>query len=252
MRDEGWDGLGTIRRAVAKQSRVGGPMALGKSVLILIAAVLPLAPLAMDDEAPPQAGLSTPGDWTWRLDGPAAMSPDGKPGEGKWWFVAMPPGWHITMGPGGVVYHPDYAAKGRFVVESEIFLFPDSSDEGVGVFVGGTSLGEREQPTYTALLLRKDGKASVSRQVRGAVETLGPWTAVAGVKPLVGKDAEKHGYRIEADTRQVTFVIDGTTVATLERTQVAPEGRFGFRIGQGVNIHVVRLDITERLAPPRG
>lgn len=49
----------------------------------------------------------------------------------------------------------------------------------------------------------------------------------------------------------MTFSIDGNAIATLERAQVAPEGRFGFRIGRGVNIHVVRLDLTQRLAPPR-
>lgn len=226
-------------------------MAFGKSAVILMAALLPLAPLAMPDEAPPQQGLTTPGDWTWRLDEPADMAPDGKTGPGQWWFVAMPPGWHITMGPGGLVYPPGYAAKGRFVVESELFLFPDSSDEGVGVFVGGESLGERDAPTYTALLLRKDGMASVVRSERGAIRTPSAWTPVEGVKPHAGKDAEKHGYRIEADTRSTTFSIDGVKVAALDSAQAAPDGRFGFRIGRGVNIHVVRLDFTQQLAPPR-
>lgn len=56
--------------------------------------------------------------------------------------------------------------------------------------------------------------------------------------------------RIEADTAHATFAIDGKTIATLERAQVAPEGHFEFRVGRGVNIHVVRLDVTHRLAPP--
>jgi len=225
-------------------------MAFGKSALILVAALLSLASLTMDEEAPPQGGLKTPADWTWRLDEPAEMS-DGKMAAGQWWFVAMPPGWHITMGPGGVVYHPDYAAKGRFSVESEIFLFPDSSDEGVGIFVGGEALGEREAPTYTAVLLRRDGMASIARREKGASASLAAWTPVEGVKPLVGKDAEKHAFRVEADTKAVTFSVDGVKVASLDRVAVAPDGRFGFRVGRGVNIHVVRLDFTQQLAPPR-
>jgi hypothetical protein len=226
-------------------------MAFGKSALILVAALLPLASLAMDEEAPPQGGLKTPTDWTWRLDETAEMSPGGKLAQGQWWFVAMPPGWHISMGPGGVVYHPDYAAKGRFVVESEIFLFPDSTDEGVGIFVGGESLGEREEPNYTALLLRKDGMASVARRERGASASLTAWTPVEGVKPHGGKDAEKHAFRIEVDTKTVTFSVDGAKVASLDRAQIVPDGRFGFRIGRGVNIHVIRLDFTQQLSPPR-
>ncbi len=225
-------------------------MAFGKSALILIAAILPLAHLEMVHGSAPQEGLVTPAEWTWRLDGPSRMAFSGNTREGEWWFVAMPPGWHITMGPGGLVYHPDYAGRGRFAVESEIFLFADSSDEGAGIFVGGASLGEKEHPAYTALLLRKDGMASVSRVANGAVEWLRPWAAVDGVAAHAGKDAEKHAWRIEAGTKQVTFAIDGKTVATLERDKVAPEGRFGFRVGRGVNVHVVRLDVTEQLAPP--
>ena len=140
---------------------------------------------------PPGGQLKTPEDWKWRLDEPAAMS-TGKMEAGQWWFVAMPPGWHVTMGPGGVVYHPSYRASGRFVVESELFLFPDSSDEGVGVFVGGQSLGEQESPAYTAVLLRKDGSASVVRRDGGGV-TASPWAAVDGVRP--------HGARTRRSTR---------------------------------------------------
>ena len=66
-----------------------------------------------------------------------------------------------------------------------------------------------------------------------------------------GKDAEKHAFRIEADTATVTFQVDGKTVATVPRDEASVDGRFGFRIGRGVNIHVVRLDFTQRLAPPR-
>ena len=106
-------------------------------------------------------------------------------------------------------------------------------------------------PTYTALMMRKDGSASVVRRTTGESKDLSAWAAVPGVKPHGGKDAEKHALRIEADTATVTFLIDGTKVASHPRADVTPEGHFGFRIGRGVNIHVVRLDFTQQLAPPR-
>ena len=140
-------------------------MRVARIALLTMLVALPLAVVAA--MVPPGGQLKTPEDWKWRLDEPAAMS-TGKMEAGQWWFVAMPPGWHVTMGPGGVVYHPGYRATGRFVVESELFLFPDSSDEGVGVFVGGQSLGDQESPAYAALLLRKDGSATVVRRSGGA------------------------------------------------------------------------------------
>jgi hypothetical protein len=66
-----------------------------------------------------------------------------------------------------------------------------------------------------------------------------------------GKDAERHTFRVEADTATVTFLVDGAQVAALDRADVAPDGRFGFRVGRAVDIHVVRLDYTRYLAPPR-
>ena len=220
-----------------------------RDLLVVQMVAMPLAVLAA--VVPPGGQLKTPEDWKWRLDEPAAMSPGGKTESGQWWFVAMPPGWHVTMGPGGLVYHPGYRATGRFIVESELFLFPDSSDEGVGVFVGGQSLGEEESPTYTALLLRKDGSATVVRRSGGAATPIAGWAAVEGIAPHAGKDAEKHAFRIEADAAAVTLLVDGKKVATTPRADAPADGHFGLRIGRGVNIHVVRLDFTQQLAPPK-
>lgn len=217
----------------------------------LLFALMIAVPLAFLAAVVPGAQLKTPEDWKWRLDEPATMSPSGKMEAGQWWFVAMPPGWHVTMGPGGLVYHPAYRASGRFSIETELFLFPDSSDEGVGLFVGGQSLGDQESPSYTSLLLRKDGSASVVRRAGRALTSIADWAAVDGVRPHGGKDAEKHAARIEADTVTVTFLVDGTKVAASPRADVAADGHFGLRIGRAVNIHVVRLDFTQQLAPPR-
>ena len=118
--------------------------------IVFLAALVAMPVALAAAMIPPGGQLKTPEDWKWRLDEPAAMAAGGKLDAGQWWFVAMPPGWHVTMGPGGVAYRPEYRASGRFVVESELFLFPDSSDEGVGIFVGGQSLGGRIHPSMSA------------------------------------------------------------------------------------------------------
>jgi hypothetical protein len=35
------------------------------------------------------------------------------------------------------------------------------------------------------------------------------------------------------------------------RADLKLDGAFGFRVGQGLNLHVVRLDYTSKLAPAR-
>jgi hypothetical protein len=196
------------------------------------------------------AQLETPTDWKWTLDEPATLS-DGEGVEpGKWWFVAMPPGWHITMGPGGLVYQPDFEGKGRFVLESELFLFPDSSEEGVGLFVGGGDL-EGPQKRYTSFELRRDGAAAVMRYRDGAGDALVAWSRQDAIPPHGGRDPEKHTLRVEVTPERVTFQVNDAEVANLPRAEVGPDGRLGFRVGRAVNIHVVRLDLTYLLAPPR-
>ena len=75
----------------------------------------------------------------------------------------MPPGFHVTTGPGTVLFHPDHAGKGNFSVEAEVFLFPGDSPSDYGIFVGGRDLDPAKSPSYIAFLVRRDGKASVLR-----------------------------------------------------------------------------------------
>ena len=43
--------------------------------------------------------------------------------------------------------------------------------------------------------------------------------------------------------------VNGAAVAKVPRADVRTEGRIGFRIGGGVNLHISSLDVTTRLAP---
>ncbi len=129
--------------------------------------------------------------------------------------------------------------------------FPIRATRGWACSSAASRWAMSESPVYTSLLLRKDGSATVVRRAGGAVTPIADWAAVDGVKAHGGKDAEKHAFRIEADTATVTFLVDGTKVAATPRADVAADGHFGLRIGRGVNIHVVRLDFTQQLAPPR-
>ncbi len=53
------------------------------------------------------AQLTTPTDWKWRQDAPAPLAAGLKMDPGSWAFVQMPPGWHVTTGPGVLLYPTD-------------------------------------------------------------------------------------------------------------------------------------------------
>lgn len=199
------------------------------------------------------AQLSAPTGWKWVTDAPSrhATSLDPKPGE--WLFGQMPPGWHITTGPGVVLFEPSATARGRFAVEAETFIFPGESPSGFGLLVGGKEL-EAPGARYVAFLIRRDGSAAVERfsGAPAATRTLAvPWTRHEAILPHAPKDAVRNVLRLEIEADAATFLVNGKEVAKLPREGDELDGLVGFRIGADINIHVTNLDVTARFAPPR-
>jgi hypothetical protein len=206
-------------------------------------AVLTLLPLGLG------AQTSAPSNWRWATDRPAALSDGGS--DSTWHFVAMPPGWHITMGPGGVLYDPAYTASGRYVLEAETFFFPEKSDQGFGLFVGGRGRPDRSGTLeYVAFLIRHDGRAAVTR-AGPTPAMLVDWTPGDSVKPQDPSDAVRNVLRVAVERDSVLFTVNGGRIAAVPRTGAEFDGLFGFRVGPGVNLHVSSLDFTQRMAPPR-
>lgn len=197
-----------------------------------------------------RAQLETPEGWRWVMDAAATLVQEQAVPDGGWRFVAMPPGWHVTMGPGGVLYHPAHAAAGRYALEAETFLFPEPSDEGFGLFVGGRGL-DGPTPEYVTFLIRADGHSAVARHAGGVVTLLAPWSPGDSVVAQRPSGTARNVLRVSVDPDSVVFSVNGGRVAGLARAGVAPDGQFGFRVGAGINLHISTLDLTQGLAPPR-
>jgi len=196
------------------------------------------------------AQLSTPPHWKWVTDEPARLVTEQAVPDSGWRFVAMPPGWHITTGPRALLFDPAFRGEERFTVESRLILFPDPSDEGYGLFIGGRHL-ETDSRSFTAFLVRRDGMAAVVRVIGAATEYIVPWKESKGVVPHGGSGTVSNVLRVSAGPSDVVFQVNGDTVAVLDRSALAVDGEFGFRIGARLNMHVMNLDYTRHLALPR-
>lgn len=194
-------------------------------------------------------GLKTPADWKWVPDSPARVIETDDAKADAIFFVAMPPGWHITQGPGAVFYQPEYQARGNFAIEAEIFLFPSSSAEEYGLFTGGRSLDAGA--TYTAFVARRDGQTAVLDRKPAGVVPVANWTPNSAVLPANGQDPVKNVLKVEAGAAEVVFSVNGSVVTKQPRAALAMDGSFGLRMGKGINVHVSRLDLTHRLAPAK-
>ena len=196
------------------------------------------------------AQFPAPPGWKWVVEGDAKTVQALDPPEGSWLFGTMAPGWHITTRPPVLLFEPSYAGRGRFAVESEIFLFPGPSQAGFGLFMGGRDLDGK--PRYVAFLIRRDGSAAVEAARESRREWLHAWTASAAIVPGgTSGDPVKNVLRIEAEAARATFLVNGQQVAEVPRDGTLFDGTVGLRVGADLNLHVTNLDLTHRLALPR-
>lgn len=179
-----------------------------------------------------------PEGWKVRFD--RAGSPDS-----ALFFVSMPPGYHITTGPSGILYDPSQTARGAYRVESEIHLFdPSGRREAFGIFFGGQDLEGPDQ-SYTYFLIRNGGQFLVKRRAGSRTEDIRPWTAHEGIVSWDGSaETAKNVLAVDIGTDTVTFFVNGEAVTSLSRSEVGTDGVVGLRVNHGLNVHVARLDVT--------
>jgi len=199
----------------------------------------------------PAMQLQTPEGWKWRTDSPAEVTDSDKDlPANKWFFVTMAPGWHITTNPGVVVYHSTRTGSGLYRLQSQAFLFPGSSQEEYGVFIGGRALEQSSTtPSYTAFVARRDGRVAVLQRSGTATKALVDWKVNDGAVAHPGEGTAKNIFKIEVLLSEVVFSVNDKEVARLPKAQVPTDGQFGFRAGAQMNMHISTFDATYVLAP---
>lgn len=234
--------------AIGASSGAGSlnPVELAMRRALALLSMILFAPAVVQAQMRPSA--PKPAGWRWCTDGAAADS--------SFEFQQMAPGWHMTQGPGAILNEPSLAGSGRFVLETEMILFPDAKDGEYGVFAGGVDGGAGcGSARWTAFVVRGDGKAAVLRREGGTARELMPWTAHEAVKPRAAGATVKNVLTVRAEPDSVRFLVNGVRVGSWGRSELEVDGMLGFRMGAGVNLHITNLDLTKRMAPypaPKG
>lgn len=164
-------------------------------------------------------------------------------------FVAMPPGFHVTTTASVLFYHPEARAEGEFTVTSAGFLFRGDSPNTYGLFIGGRHL-EGDAAAWTSFEIGHDGNWVVrERRPADDIETGFHVVDLAGPAPgpvaLPGDEmTARNALTIVAGPDYVEFRLNGETVTRLPRRELPVDGIVGFRVGSGLNLHLVSLSVT--------
>ena len=191
--------------------------------------------------------MSAPPGWRWSLDRGGANR---AAADSSHSFSQMPPGWHVTTGPAGLLYPTAEQASGVFTLVADFVVFPETTSSGFGIFLDGADI-EGNAPTYVAALLRRDGALSVVRRTAGSETVLVPWTHHSAIKSNPGTGTVTNRLRVNASADSLRVFVNDSAIARIAVKYNAQPGHFGFRVGEGVNLHVTILDYIRHLAPPR-
>lgn len=179
---------------------------------------------------------------------PAAALPPGwtaRPDEGgepsKIRFVAMEPGYHLTLGPATILYRTEDLAQGPFHTLATFHqMKKPRHPEGYGLFVGGKQLKGKDQ-TYTYFLVREDG-AYLIKQRKGDTtsEVTKGWKPSRAIKKADAQGKATNLLEIDAkqDPKTVDFKVNGQSVYSAPAEQMDLTGIVGLRVNHTLDVHI--------------
>ena len=165
-------------------------------------------------------------------------------------FAAMAPGWQVTAKATALAYDPANAWTGDDSVEAVVYLFSSAPGTGAGIMLGGNELGTGSAH-YVTFEIGPDGRYRITRRSRGVTTELIPWRASDALPRHPGGQANIRAVlTVRADSLNLQFQVNGSVVATLPRSAVAPAGAVGFRVERGTSAHITTLSIGGRNVAP--
>jgi len=188
----------------------------------------------------PLSAQGFPDGWMVRADRPDANL-------AELLFSDMPPGWHVTTGPAGILYNPGIRGGGRFAVDLEVYLFdPGTLREAFGMFVGGRDLAGDGQ-SYLYFLIREGGEFLIKTRNGRNTSTVVEWTSHPAIRSFAdvqeGESSQLNVLRVEAGEREVRFLVNGQEVTRIPRPGLILDGVVGLRVNHRLNLHVSKLTV---------
>lgn len=189
------------------------------------------------------AQLVPPPGWTWHHDSRGA-SPD----SAGWRFDMMPPGFHLTTTTTGVTLFPSGSVIGqRRAAEAKAILFPGTAGGPYGLVI--VNLDNPKE--WQGILLQRAGGVGHTVARSDQTLTMGSFAARAGVVVPDSTGFATNVLRVEIGSDSARFLANGVGIGAIARADLPKRAEVGFRMGEGLNMHVTIFDLITPLAPAR-
>lgn len=146
--------------------------------------------------------------------------------------------YHFVMGSAGTFYNPGWMKSGDYQFSARLTqLAAPSHPISYGLMIGGSDL-DGENQTYSYFLVRNQGEYFIANREGSERPVVVNWTANDAIVPQGddGRQTNVLGIRVEGD--QVHFLVNGTEVTSLAKSQLHTDGLNGFRIGHNLDVDV--------------
>jgi hypothetical protein len=197
---------------------------------------------AVGDHGPAATSAGMPDGWLMRLDRTDASAEMSD-------FQVMAPGWHVKTGRAGagIYWMEGMAGSGEYEARASYHLFsPASHPEAFGLFIGGERLGVAEQE-YLYFLVRQTGEYLIKRRAGSETENVVGWTRhdAVPVAPAEEQGPTRYDLAVDVGVDTVRFMVNGSTVHALPRSELDTEGVVGLRINHMLDVHVEEMALEK-------
>lgn len=201
-------------------------------------------------------GAQVHAGWKVRVDGShSASAPDATP---TLKFAPTGKGFHVTGGPGAIVWDPARTAKGVYAVEATFTLMkPSARATDYGLVFGAADV-EGAAPTYVYFTIAQDGTFQVRQRTGDQVNEIEKSLHFAIRKPDAS-GTSTNTLEVQVAPTAVSYLINGAVVhATPTRagTGAFTEGEktngiVGIRIDGDIDLQVDVFELKSPFTPPQ-
>jgi hypothetical protein len=213
-------------------------------------------PIALISVLAIPVAAQVPSGWKVRIDGShSASAPDAA---ATLKFAPTGKGFHVTGGPGAILWDPARTVKGVYAVEATFTLMkPSAKVIDYGLVFGAADV-EGAAPTYVYFTIAQDGTFQVRQRTGNQVSDIEKSLHFAIRKPdASGKSTNT--LEVQVAPTAVSYLINGAVVhATPTRTGTGSHtegektnGIVGIRIDGDIDLQVDAFELKSPFTPPQ-